>query len=307
MTHAHAHQRAARGLTLDVRLWTGVALNVLITAAEVLGGLSSGSLALLSDALHNASDVAALLLAIGARALGRKVPTGRFSYGFRRLEVVAALVNAAVLVGLTVLVARAAVDRLRHPAAVDGRTMLAVALTAFGANVAAVFLLRRHEKHDLNVRGAFLHLVQDALASLVVVAAAVLAPTRLGPWLDPAASLLIGAAVVVSAGRLIWESVRILVEAAPPGLDVEELAAGLDAAFHPARFHHVHAWTIGPGQVALTAHVKLEGGSLEEAESRLAEIRGFLAERWDIHHVTLEPESERCSGKGLPETWKAGP
>lgn len=215
MTHTHAHRRAARGLTLDVRLWTGVALNVLITAAEIVGGLSSGSLALLSDALHNASDVAALLLAIGARALGRKVPTGRFSYGFRRLEVVAALVNAAVLVGLAVLVGRAAVDRLRHPAAVDGHTMLAVALTAFGANVAAVFLLRRHEKHDLNVRGAFLHLVQDALASLVVVAAAVLAGTRLGPWLDPAASLLIGAAVVVSAGRLIWESVRILVEAAP--------------------------------------------------------------------------------------------
>jgi Co/Zn/Cd efflux system component len=141
---------------------------------EVVGGLASGSLALLSDALHNASDVAALLLAIGARALGRRTPTRLFSYGFRRLEVVAALVNAA------------------------------------------------------------------------------------------------------------------------------------DAAFAPACFHHVHAWTVGPGQVALTAHAKLEGGSLEEAEARLAPIRTFLAERWDIHHVTLEPESERCSGKGVPETWKTG-
>jgi cobalt-zinc-cadmium efflux system protein len=183
--------------------------------------------------------------------------------------------------------------------------MLAVALVAFVANVAAVLLLGRHEKHDLNVRGAFLHLLQDAFASLVVVAAALLARTRLGPWLDPAASLLIGAAVVVSAGRLIWESVRILIEAAPSGLDVEELAACLDAAFAPARFHHVHAWTVGPGQVALTAHVKLEGGSLEEVERKLAAIRTLLAERWDIHHVTLEPESERCSGEGFPETWKA--
>jgi len=141
----------------------------------------------------------------------------------------------------------------------------------------------------------------------VVVAAALLARTRLGPWLDPAASLLIGAAVVVSAGQLIWESVRILVEAAPSGLDVEELAAGLDAAFAPARFHHVHAWTVGPGQVALTAHVRLEGGSLEEVERKLAAIRSLLAERWDIHHVTLEPESGYCSGEGLPETWKATP
>ena len=305
MTRAPGHPHAAPLLSLDLRLWLGVGLNILITAVEVVGGLASGSLALLSDALHNASDVAALLLAIGARALGRKAPTRRFSYGFRRLEVVAALVNAAVLVGLAVLFGREAINRLRHPSPVDGHTMLAVALVAFVANVAAVFLLRRHEKDDLNVRSAFLHLLQDALASLVVVAVALLARTPLGPWLDPAASLLIGAAVVVSAGRLIWESVRILVEAAPSGLDLEELEAGLDAAFAPACFHHVHAWTVGPGQVALTAHVKLEGGSLEEVEGQLAAIRRLLAERWDIHHVTLEPESERCSGEGFPETWKA--
>ncbi len=143
------------------------------------------------------------------------------------------------------------------------------------------------------------------LASLVVVVVALLAGTRHGPWLDPAASLLIGAAVVVSAGRLIWESVRILVEASPSGLDVEELAAGLDEAFAPARFHHLHAWTVGPGQVALTAHVKLEDGSLEEIERLLEAVRRLLAERWDIHHATLEPERERCSGDDVPERWKA--
>jgi cobalt-zinc-cadmium efflux system protein len=301
----HSHDHSGRGQSLDARLWLGVGLNVLITAVEVIGGLASGSLALLSDALHNASDVAALLLAIGARALGRKAPTGHFSYGFRRIEVFAALVNAAVLVGLAVLVGREAIDRLRHPGAVDGRTMLVVALVAFAANVAAVFLLRRHEAHDLNVRSAFLHLLQDALASLLVVGTALLAGTRLGPWLDPAASLLIGIAVVVSAGRLIWESVRILIEAAPSGLDIEALTRGLDAAFAPTRFHHLHAWTVGPGEVALTAHVRLDCRTLGEVERQLAEIRRFLAERWDIHHATLEPEWEHCSGEGAPETWKA--
>lgn len=299
------HGHPLPGRALDLRLWLGVGLNLLVTAVEVVGGLASGSLALLSDALHNASDVAALLLALGARALGRKAPTRRFSYGYRRLEVVAALVNAAVLVSLAVLVGREAIERLGRPAALDGRTMLVVALVAFVANVAAVLLLRRHEMDDLNLRSAFLHLVQDALASLVVVGTALLAGTRIGPWLDPAASLLIGLAVVVSAGRLIWESVRILVEAAPSGLDVEELTAGLEAAFAPARFHHLHAWTIGPGQVALTAHVKLDGGSLDEVERQLAAIRRLLAERWDIHHATLEPEIEACSGKTLPERWKA--
>jgi len=183
--------------------------------------------------------------------------------------------------------------------------MLVVALVAFVANVAAVLLLGRHEKHDLNVRSAFLHLLQDAFASLVVVGTALLAGTRLGPWLDPAASLLIGVAVVVSAGQLIRESVRILIEAAPSGLDIEELMAGLDAAFAPARFHHLHAWTVGPGQVALTAHVKLDCRSLDEVEKQLAAIRRLLAERWDIDHATLEPEWEHCSGEDVPESWKA--
>jgi cobalt-zinc-cadmium efflux system protein len=305
ITSTHRHTHPLTGHSLDARLWLGVGLNVLITAVEVVGGLASGSLALLSDALHNASDVAALLLALAARALGRKAPTRGFSYGFRRFEVLAALVNAAVLVGLAVLVGREAIDRLRHPGAVDARTMLIVALVAFVANAAAVLLLGRHDKHDLNVRSAFLHLLQDALASLVVVGAALFAGSRLGPWLDPAASLVIGAAVVVSAGRLIWESLRILIEAVPSGLDVEDMVAGLDAEFAPARFHHLHAWTVGPGEVVLTAHVRLDCRTLDEVERQLAAIRRLLAERWDIHHATLEPEWEHCSGEGTPESWKA--
>ena len=272
---------------------------------EVAGSVASGSLALLSDALHNASDVGALLLALGARAIGRRAPTGLFSYGFRRFEVLAALANAAVLVGLAFLIGREAVDHLRHPRAVEGSTMLVVALVAFAANAAAVLLLGRHDRRDLNVRGAFLHLLQDALASLVVVGVALLPGSRVRAWLDPAASLVIGIAVVVSAGRLIRESLRILIEAAPPGLDVGEMTAGLDEAFAPARFHHVHAWTVGPGQVALTAHVRLDCRSLPEVEARLADVRRLLAERWDIHHATLEPEWENCSGVGTPESWRA--
>jgi cobalt-zinc-cadmium efflux system protein len=304
ITSAHRHSHSGPERSLDARLWLGVGLNVLITVVEVVGGTASGSLALLSDALHNASDVGSLLLAIAARALGRKAPTGRFSYGFRRFEVLAALVNAAVLVGLAVLIGREAVGRLRHPAAVDGHAMLAVALVAFVANAAAVLLLHRHEAHDLNVRSAFLHLLQDALASLVVVVAAVLSGTKAGPWLDPAVSLLIGVAVVVSAGRLIRASLRILIEAAPSGLDVEAMVSALDEAFAPAHFHHVHAWTVGPGEVVLTAHVKLECESLAEVERLLASIRLLLAERWNIHHATLEPEWEHCSGTGTPDRWK---
>jgi cobalt-zinc-cadmium efflux system protein len=215
----------------------------------------------------------------------------------------AALANATVLVVLAVGVGYAAVRRLRHPQPLDGATMLAVALAACAANVAAVFLLKGHEKTDLNVRSAFLHLVQDAAASLVVVIAALLAGTRLGPYVDPAASLVIGLAVVVSAARLMWESLGILGEGAPEGVDLAALASSLHEAFGPARFHHLHVWSVGPGQVALTAHVKLSNGSLGEVERRLAAIRAFLAERWRIQHSTLEPEWEGCAEDGTLGRW----
>jgi cobalt-zinc-cadmium efflux system protein len=281
-----------------------VGLNLLITGTEVAGGLVSGSLALLSDALHNASDVAALLIALAARVLGRRPPSVRFSYGHKRLEVMAALANASVLVILAVVVGYAAIGRLRHPQPLDGGTMLAVAVVACAANMAAVFLLKGHEKSDLNVRSAFLHLIQDAAASFVVVIAALLADTRFGPYIDPAVSLLIGLAVVVSAVRLIWESLAILGEGTPTTVDLTALASSLDQAFAPARFHHLHVWSVGPGQVALTAHVKLSNGSLGEVERRLAAIRAFLADRWEIRHSTLEPEWEGCSEDGTLGQWR---
>jgi len=300
--HAHAHADAA----LDRRLWAGVGLNVLITAVEVVGGLLSGSLALLSDALHNASDVAALLIAIVARVLGRKPPSFQFSYGVKRLEVLAALVNAAVLMALAAGVGYQAVLRLLHPVAIKGSTMLVVAVVAFLANAAAVLLLERHDKDDLNIRSAFLHLLQDAVASLVVVAAALLANTRFGPYLDPAASLIIGLAVMASALKLVWQSLGILAEGTPDGINLEALVASLQESFEPERFHHFHVWTVGPGQVALTAHVKMgKNGSLESVESRLAAIHAFLADKWRIHHATLEPEWEGCVGEGTLGQWNS--
>lgn len=279
-------------------------LNLLITGTEVAGGYVSGSLALLSDALHNASDVMALLITLASRGLGRRPPSPRFSYGHKRLEVMAALVNASVLVVLAAVVGHSAIGRLRQPQLLQGAPMLAVAVAACVANIAAVFLLKGHEKSDLNIRSAFLHLIQDAAASFVVVVAALLAGTRLGPYIDPVVSLLIGLAVVVSAVSLIWESLGILAEGTPEAVDLTALASSLHEAFAPARFHHLHVWSVGPGQVALTAHVKLSNGSLGEVERRLAAIRAFLVERWQIRHSTLEPEWEGCPDDAVLGQWR---
>ena len=232
----------------------------------VYRGLLSGSLALLSDAVHNASDVLSLSLAIWARRVGRKTATYRHTYGFRRAEVIAALVNAIVLLAVTVLIAREALVRLLHPEPVAQGIMLAVGIVALWANVGSVLLLHRHEKDDVNIRSAFLHLAQDALASVAVVIAALFAHTRIGPYVDPAAALLVGV-LVIERVYPCWETVSTLLQGTPRDVDLGELVERVGERFSPVTLHHVHLWEAGPGQRIFTAHVALsremDGSSIE--------------------------------------------
>ena len=284
-----------RNDTIDRKLWASTALNVSITVAEFVGGMLSGSLALLSDAVHNATDVVSLVLAILARKVGRKPATYRHTYGFRRAEVIAALVNAVLLLAVTVLIAREAIHRFLHPEPVAQGVMLAVGVVALGANVGSVLLLRRHERDDVNVRSAFLHLAQDALASLAVVIAALLVHTRFGPYVDPVAALVVGVAVLRSALTLVWETISTLLEGSPVDVDLPALVERVGERFPPACLHHVHLWETGPGQRILTAHVALgqemAGSAIEILFGRM---KAYLHEEWGISHATLEPEVFGC-------------
>jgi cobalt-zinc-cadmium efflux system protein len=302
--HHHDHGLPTNG-AMDRRLLASAALNGAITLAEFFGGLFSGSLALLSDAAHNLSDVAAVVLALWARRFSRRPPTTRHTYGFKRAEVLAALANAAVLIAVTALIAREALVRLVHPEPVQQGLMLAVALVALVANAGSVFLLKHHDKDDVNVRSAFLHMAQDALASLAVVIAALLAHTRAGPYVDPAAALLVGLAVLRSALSLVWETVSTLMEGAPGDADAETIVAGVTSAFPGAKLHHVHVWQNGPGQRLLTAHVALERDMAASAAEKLfGRIREYLHEQWAITHTTLEPEVEGCGETSLLGEWE---
>lgn len=296
---------AVRDGAMDRRLLASAALNVAITLAEFFGGLLSGSLALISDAAHNLSDVAVVALALWARRLGRRPPTARHTYGFKRGEVIAALVNAVALIAVSLVLGREALGRLLHPTSVSRGLMLAVALVALAANVGSMLLLRRHEKDDINVRSAFLHMAQDALASLIVVAAALLAHTAVGPYMDPVAALIVVFAVLRSALSLVWETFSTLLEGAPAGVDLETLVREVKETFPVVTLHHVHLWQIGPGQRLLTAHVglteNLDGRSIE---ALFGEVKTFLHDRWRVAHATLEPEVEGCGQGGVLESWR---
>lgn len=291
---AHPSGAAGAEKSLDRRLLASVLLNVVITAAEAAGGLVAGSLALLADAAHNLSDVVALALAFLARVIGRRPPSAQHTYGLRRVEVLAALANAVALFVVTYFIAREALHRLLDPQPVRAGLMFSIALVALVANLISVALLRKHERHDLNMKSAFLHLLQDAFVSLAVVLAALFARTPVGPYLDPVASLVVGFAVLFSAFSILWESFGMLVEGVPKGLEVGELVREVDERFSPARMHHVHVWEVGPGQRVLTAHVSVPDVSVVESERLFDSVRAYLKERWAIHHATLEAEVNGC-------------
>ena len=300
ISEAHSH----RGM--DRRLWATAALNMAIAVAELLGGVFSGSLALLSDATHNLGDLVAVLLALFARRLSRRPPTTRHSYGLKRVEVMAALINAVLLIGATVFIAREAVLHILHPAPVARGIMLVVALVALGANAAAVFLLRHHDHEDVNVRSAFLHMAQDAFASVAVVIAALLAHTAAGAYVDSIAALLVSLVVMRSALSLVWQTTSTILEGVPRDVDIAELAERVGRTFAPACLHHVHVWEIGPQQRLLTAHLAL-GQEMDgrAIEAFLARIKVFLHDEWKINHATIEPEIAGCPDANLLGEWKA--
>jgi cobalt-zinc-cadmium efflux system protein len=305
-SHNHAAVSGERR-SLDRNLAFSIGLNALIVIVEVAGGLVSGSLALLSDALHNLTDVAALALALAARKLGRRPHSLRHTYGLGRLEVLAAFLNSATLLVVSTLICREAVVRLLHPEPVRGGIMFAVATVGLVANLVSVLLLKGHDHGDLNMRSAFLHLLQDAVSSALVVVAAIFSGWKYGAYLDPAVSILVLLLILRSGWGLLRDTVRILLEGTPPGLDLAALQRDVQERFAVRDLHHVHVWELNAGRRVLSAHVRLAAMPLAEAETLLGRIREHLAHAWDVEHATLEPEVNGCGSTTLIASRQTNP
>ena len=269
-------------------IWA-VALTVVIAAAEVVGGLASHSLALLADAGHMVTDVGALGLSLSALWIARRPATATKSFGYYRLEILAALFNGALLVAVTVWIVVAAVGRLRQPAGVRSGLMLAVAVLGLAANIVAVVMLHRAREENLNARAAYLHILGDTLGSAgTIVAAGVILFTG---WVaaDPLISVVIAALILVSAVRLVGESVDVLLEATPQHVSLLDLEGAIGAVAGVADVHDVHVWTVSNGIVAMSAHATVPDparhqGALEEICRR---VHAF-----GIQHVTIQMERE---------------
>jgi cobalt-zinc-cadmium efflux system protein len=286
--HAHDHSHAPRDFGLAFAL--GASLNLALVVAQLTYGWWANSLALISDGMHNFSDVLGLLLAWGASWLATRRPTASRTYGYRRASILAALGNAALLLVATGGLLLEAAQRLSSaPPEVASGTVIWVALAGIVINTATALLFLRGREQDLNIKGAFIHMAGDAAVSLGVVVVALLISQTGWRWLDPAASIAIGVVILWSSWGLLREALNLALDAVPEGVDpaaVEAYLAGLPGV---AEVHDLHIWGMSTTETALTAHLVRPGSQPDDRF--LAEIAHELERRFHVHHATIQIEA----------------
>lgn len=271
-----------------------LAINGAMLAVEVVGGVLTGSLAVLADAGHLLSDAGSIGLALFAASLASRPGSARRTFGYQRSEVLAALVNGLLLVAVSIAIAIAAIGRLGDPPEIDGAGVLALGLIGLAGNVAATVVLAGGRREDINLEGALRHSFADALGSIGVVLAGAVVLAGGSSIVDPIVGLLIAALILASSWRLIKEPVEVLMEAAPEGLDVDALGAAICSEEGVRSVHDLHVWTVTPGFGALSAHVVVAAGVDRDLATRRLEL--LLHERFDLDHTTLQIEEEVAQG-----------
>jgi cobalt-zinc-cadmium efflux system protein len=275
-------------------MWVALAINVALLLAEAIGGVLTGSLAVLADAGHLLSDVGSIVLALIAARLASLPAAGNRTFGYQRSEVLAALVNGLLLVVVSIGIAIAAIGRLSDPPGIDGAGVLALGALGLAGNLAATLVLARGEREDINLEGVLRHSFADALGSLGVLLAGAFVLAGGSDIVDPIVGLLISGLVLVSSWRLIKEPFEVLMESAPAGLDVDGMGAAICREEGVRSVHDLHVWTVTAGFGAVAAHVVVAKGSDRDLIRRRLELT--LGEGFGIEHTTLQMEEEAEQG-----------
>jgi cobalt-zinc-cadmium efflux system protein len=294
MGGGHSH---AGGITHERPLWWALALTSTVLVVELVGGLLTNSLALLSDAAHMATDVAALAVSLAAVRLARRPADMRRSYGYARLEAIGAMVNGAMLFVVAGYILWEAVGRFRDPPAVATTGMLVIAAFGLAANLVSMRLLRAGSRSNLNVRGAYVEVWSDMLGSLGVIIGAVLIHFTGWSWLDPLVAVLIGLWILPRTWALLRDAGHILMEGTPAGLDLQAVRAALSGHAGVSNVHDLHAWALDSRRLVLTAHAVVDQAM--DADRVRAELATMLEQQFHIHHVTLQIEHVHCGDDDL--------
>jgi len=285
--HGHGHHHDTEGMS-DGRLVGAVAVNVLLTFAQIVGGVVSGSLSLIADALHNLNDAASLALALVARKLGRRPADKLMTFGYGQAEVVAALINLTTLIIVGLYLIYEAIARFINPQPVEGWIIVIVAGIALVVDVATALMVRVGAKHSLNIKAAFLHNVSDALASVGVIVAGTLILLYDLYVADLVVTLIIAAYVLYQGFSLLPRTIRLLMGATPDGVEFDQVVASIREVDGIQDVHHVHIWGLGEHVRALEAHVQPASKSIAEFAAVKVRVRAMLLKDHKIKHATLE-------------------
>ncbi len=282
------------------KLGVTIILNMLITVAQGIGGFLTGSLSLLSDALHNFSDVISLIVSYIASILTKKEPTVKKTFGYKRAEIIAAFINTLSLVILSVFLVIEAIKRFQHPHEIESKWVIIFALLAIIINGISAILLHHDSKENMNIRSSYLHLLSDTVTSVAVLTAGILMFYFKVYWIDGILTMIISAYLIFISWNLLMETIKALMLFTPSNIILEHINERICSLPEVLNIHHVHVWQLDSNQISFEGHVDFaENLNLQKVNIVLEKIRELLHNEFNIHHVTLQPEFNLCDQKEL--------
>lgn len=293
--HTHSHQ--IHDLSGRKIFWVTV-LNATITLSEIIGGILSGSLALLSDAMHNLSDTISIVLSYSANKISKKPKNSSKTFGYKRAEIISAFINSSVLFLISFWLIFEAYKRFKNPEIIDSNLMLAVAIIGLLANFISVFLLEKDSHENMNIKASYLHLISDTISSVGVILGGFAIKIWSITWIDPVITVLISLYILRETWHILKKSIDIFMQGSP-NLDYDKIKAEIEKIEKVNNIHHVHAWMINEKTIHFEAHIDLEDIKLSEVEMIYDKINHILKEHYGVSHVTIQPEIDKCSDKEM--------
>lgn len=298
--HSHKHNHKHHHHSTSDNLLVATVLNFVITLVEIAGGIISNSFALLSDALHNFGDALAIFLAYLSNKISKKTPTPAKTFGFKRVEILAAMINGIAMLVICIYLIIEAIHRFQHPEKINGLVMIVVASIGLLGNFIAMSFLKHDKEKNLNIKAAYIHLLGDTLSSVVVIAGGIFIYFFKIYWLDPVLTFIISIYILKETWFVLKQAYLILLQATPPEIDLEHIRSAIEVFPEVENIHHVHVWKLNDSQIHFECHIDLrENYRISETEAILYKIKNILKEDFSINHTTIQFEFNCCNDKSM--------
>lgn len=292
-SHNGISEHGHKDLTVK-RLIYSILLNLVITVSEIVGGVLSNSLSLVSDALHNLSDTFAMVISLFARLISKKASSPSKTFGYKRAEIIAAFINIVILIIISLVLFKEAFHRLFNPEEINGSLMFVIAVIGLSGNLISAVLLYKSSKNNINIKSAFIHILSDAFSSVGVIIAGIFIVTKQWYILDPVLTFLIGTYILVQSWHMLMKVIHILMQGAPGNIDMNVLKERIEGLSGVTDVHHIHLWSLTEEIIHFEGHVSIQACDLGNMEDIKRKIKALLKEEFNISHSTIEFETEHC-------------